>query len=175
MRLAPSLRGLIRWTALGAGFALFAALTAPTLLGGRSLTIMSGSMEPALGTGDIVLEREIAPLEARVGDIVTFRDPDGSGRLITHRVRSIRVGGDAVTFTTKGDAANGIQRWTIPQSGTIGEPRFRLPKLGYALSATRSPAGRLLLVALPALLLGASAITRIWRPSAPRVADAAPS
>ncbi len=163
-----------RWTAIGAGVALVAALMAPSLFHGRSLTIMSGSMEPALGTGDIVLEREIAPLEARVGDVITFRDPDGSGRLITHRVRSIRVQGDAVGFTTKGDAANGIQRWTIPVSGTVGEPRFRLPKLGYALSATRSPAGRLLLVALPALLLGGSAIVRIWRSSASRVADAAP-
>ena len=36
---------------------------------------MSGSMQPAIHTGDVVVDESIAPAEARVGDVVTFKDP----------------------------------------------------------------------------------------------------
>ena len=68
-------------------------------------------MEPALRTGDVSVVRSIAPLDARPGDIVTFRDPDNADRLITHRVRAMHVQGDAVVFRTRGDANNVSEHW----------------------------------------------------------------
>jgi signal peptidase I len=127
---------------------------------------MSGSMTPALRTGDVVVESRLAARDARVGDVITFRDPEGSHRLITHRVRRLRLGADGtVSLVTKGDDANAVQRWSVPADGSIGLVRLRIPFLGYALWGTRQPLGRFLLVILPILLLSASELRRLWRPN----------
>jgi signal peptidase I len=140
------------------GLALGAAV------GYRSFTVMSGSMEPAISTGDIVMTQRIAPQDARVGQVVTFRDPTGTRKLISHRVRRIRNEGRFFRFTTKGDANNTFERWSVSSNGTIGRVWLRMPKLGYVLAQTRTPAGRIGLVVIPALLLGVLELLRIWRP-----------
>jgi signal peptidase len=157
------------WVVAGATSALVLALFVPYVLGGSSFTVMSGSMEPAIRAGDVVVDQKIRALDAKVGDVVTFRDPEGPHKLITHRVRRIRVGANGlVSFVTKGDNANAVQRWTVPANGSIGLVRARVPYLGYALWGTRQPLGRLLFVVVPALLLAASEIGRLWRPRPPQ-------
>jgi hypothetical protein len=39
-----------------------------------------------------------------------------------------------------------------------------VPNAGYALAVVRGPWGKLLLVVVPALLLGGLELVRIWRP-----------
>ena len=151
------------WVLIGALGAALLAITAPYALGGRSYTVMSGSMEPGIRTGDVVAEEHVAPADLRGGDIVTFQDPGEAGRMITHRVRSVRLQGDRYSVVTKGDANNTPERWTIPADGQLGRVRYRVAHVGYALVFTRGPAGLLLLVVLPALLLGSVELRRIWR------------
>ena len=169
--MTPSASHLLRWTAraalagvAGLAAGLLLAAGAPVLFGYHSFTVMSGSMEPAIATGDVVVDRPIPPLEARVGDVVTFSDPHTSGRLITHRLRRVQARGRTAQMVTKGDANNTVERWTVAADGRIGRVAFRVPKLGYALALTRTCYSQLLLVALPALLLGAYELVRIWRP-----------
>ena len=81
------------WSVLGVMAGLFLSVSVPYLFGERSLTVLSGSMEPQLHVGDVVVVDQVPPLEVRVGDIVTFRDPEDASRLITHRVREIDVNG----------------------------------------------------------------------------------
>ena len=159
-----------------AGFALtlLALLALSYATGFRSMTVMSGSMEPAVHTGDVVVNRPVVPLDARVGDVITFRDPAGGG-FVTHRVRRVNARGGTVTFVTKGDANTGSERWTTPADGEIGRVEYRLPRLGYALFWTRGTHARLMLVTVPALLLGLLLVAEIWRPrrrEAPRAAVA---
>ena len=155
---------LLSWILIGVfgGFVLAVGLT--NLFGARSLTVMSGSMEPAIGTGDVVVAVQIPPMDARVGDIVTFRDPLNHARLITHRVREIHVRGDLVTFVTKGDANSSLERWAVPRTGTIGRVSLHVPRIGYMMVWIRSTVGLLMLIVLPTLLLGASELWRLWRP-----------
>lgn len=152
----------VLWAALGLGAGLLLAATLPMAFGHRSFTVMSGSMEPALSTGDLVVVAPIRPLEARAGDAVTFRDPEGSDRMITHRVRAVRERGTDVSFTTKGDANNDTERWTVAREGQIGRVAYRLRGLGFVLLWTRSPIGRILLIAFPLGALGLWALVRIW-------------
>ena len=57
------------------------AIAVPLAFGARPYTVLTGSMEPTISPGDVVIDERISPLEARVGDVVTFRDPeDQSGR-----------------------------------------------------------------------------------------------
>ena len=163
-RLVHRLAVLLVWTVLGVFAGLFLAVSVPYLFGQRSLTVLSGSMEPQLHTGDVVVVDQVPPLEVRVGDIVTFRDPDDASRLITHRVREIDVDGSEVAFVTKGDANTSVEHWKITTDGTIGRVRYHVWRLGYLMFWIRSPLGRLGMVVLPALLLGGFELFRIWRP-----------
>jgi signal peptidase I len=155
------------WAGGGLVLGLLLASAAPLAIGDRSYVVRSGSMAPAIGSGDVLVTRPMDPLQARVGQIVTFKDPDGSGRLLTHRVRAVHWAGDQVNFVTQGDANTGQERWSVPVDGRIGRVLYRIPKLGYALVWAQGPVGRIGLVVVPALLLAAFSLACIWSPRRP--------
>jgi len=161
------------WIGIGLLAGTLVAAVAPQLAGYRSFTVRSGSMTPAIETGDVVVTSPISPLGARVGDVVTFVDPEGTGKLFSHRVQSVRAVGGEVAFVTRGDANTSTERWRVPADGSIGRVAYRIPKVGYALSYIDSAPARLALIAIPALLLLWTALARIWRPAPePRAAKA---
>jgi signal peptidase len=174
-RLVHHIAVVVVWTILGVFGGLFLAVSVPYLFGERSLTVLSGSMEPQLHVGDVVVVDQVPPLEVRVGDIVTFRDPDDASRLITHRVREMDVDGTEVQFVTKGDANTSVEHWKITTDGTIGRVRYHVWRLGYLMFWIRSPLGRLGMVVVPALLLGGFELWRIWRPANEAERDGDPS
>jgi signal peptidase len=150
------------WTVIGLLGGLMAIVTVPSVLGYQSLTVVSGSMEPTLGVGSVVIDEVIAPLDARPGDIVTFKDPL-KPRQLTHRLQKIRVEGDTAYMTTLGDANDAPERWTVPVDGQIGRVVAHLPKLGYAREALSTRYARL--AALAAVLgFGALMLLDLWRP-----------
>jgi signal peptidase len=124
-------------------------------------------MEPTIHVGDVVIDKKISPLDARPGDVVTFSDPTGKKRLITHRVRGYRVKGDTVQIVTKGDANNAVERWSVPANGRIGRVELRVWKIGYPLVYAHSRYGLIGLVAIPAFLLCLLELKRIWAPRDP--------
>jgi signal peptidase I len=161
------------WIGIGLLAGTLVAAVAPQLGGYRSFTVRSGSMTPAIETGDVVVTAPISPLAARTGDVVTFVDPEGTGKLFSHRVQSVRAVGGEVAFVTRGDANTSTERWRVPADGSIGRVAYRIPKVGYALSYIDSAPARLALIAIPALLLLWTALARIWRPAPePRAARA---
>ena len=105
--------GLALWLVAGLVVGCILAAGVPALLGMRSFTVMSGSMRPALGVGDVVVTRPIAATDARVGDVITFSDPGRHRKLTTHRVKSLNVAGERVHITTKGDANDAAESWTV--------------------------------------------------------------
>jgi signal peptidase len=151
------------WLAAGFVFTTLFSITLPMAVGMRSFTVRSGSMSPTIETGDMVVARRIDPESARPGDIVTFNNPQG-GALTTHRVRSVMRTGDKYRFITRGDANNTSEDWSVDADGQIGQIAYRVPKLGYVLSPTSSGKGRMLLIGIPALMLCALGLVRIWRP-----------
>jgi signal peptidase I len=168
-RLMPALRvlrSLLRFTMLtAAGFAIGIglALALPLAFHARPLVVLSGSMEPAVGTGDVSVVRTIGPLEARPGDVVTFRDPDDADRLITHRVRAMHVQGGAVVFRTRGDANSASERWQVASSEEIGRVAYRIPKLGWVLMYARSKGLFVLMLGGALALLLVLELAAIWR------------
>jgi signal peptidase len=152
------------WALSAFVLALLLAAALPLALGARSMVVRSGSMTPTIRTGDVVVVRPIAPTEASVGDIVTFEAPDRSGRLLVHRIRAISRHGDKVAVVTQGDANSTREHWKVAADGTIGTVVYRVPALGFAISWISTPAGRVGLIVVPALLLAASLLAGIWRP-----------
>jgi signal peptidase len=171
-------RRLVRiliFTLFGFVAGIAGAATLPALVGFQGFAVLSGSMAPTIGTGDVVVVKKIAPLDAHVGDVVTFRSPENPQKIITHRVRSIQASGETVGFTTRGDANSGTERWSVSKSGTIGKVEYRIPKLGYVTNRIGSRIGRFAFLILPALLLAALELRRIWQPEQKGPGDADPA
>jgi signal peptidase len=148
--------------ALGAVLVFGIVLALPAASGHRSLTVLSGSMEPTLETGSIVVDEMIHPTEARIGDIVTFSDPAQPDRLITHRLRRARVEGDTAHMVTKGDANDAPERWDVRVDGEIGRVMFHVPMLGRVRELIGTRQGYVVLM-LAILALSAWVLTDIWR------------
>jgi len=163
MRLARLSAFAAAWAVGAFCMTLLAVVALPNAMGMRSFTVMSGSMEPTIHVGDVVIDKKISPLDARPGDVVTFSDPTGRKRLITHRIRSLRVQGNTVRVVTKGDANNAVERWTVPADGRIGRVELRMWKLGYPLVYAHSRFGLIGLVAIPAFLLCLVELRKIWK------------
>jgi signal peptidase I len=151
----------------GIAVGIVIAAVGPYAVGHRSFTVMSGSMEPTIDTGDVVVVRSIAPLEANVGDVLTFRDPTDGSRLVTHRLRKARARGKTAVMVTKGDANNTPERWAIPIDGNVGQVQYRIPYIGHAVASIRGRGPGFFLLLLPVLLLGVYELVRLWRPERP--------
>ena len=105
-RVARTSATFLLWAAIGLAGGLLAIVTLPPVFGYSSLTVVSGSMEPTLGVGSVVIDEVISPLEAHPGDIVTFQDPLRP-RQLTHRLRRMRIEGDTAYMVTRGGNQQG--------------------------------------------------------------------
>jgi signal peptidase I len=153
------------WAVMVAGALLALVLAGPLALGDHPQTDLTGSMEPTISPGDVVMNEQISPAEARVGDIVTFRDPEQESKLLTHRVVGIeRLKDGRFAFVTQGDANNTQEHWRVPADGQIGKEIYIVPWVGHIAVFARTRLGMLLLIGLPLLLLLAEELVRIWRP-----------
>ena len=153
---------MVIWLAWGIGIGLIVAVTLPAAFGLHPLTVLTGSMRPGIQPGDMVIDQPIHPSQIRVGDIVTFQDPEGD-RTITHRVRKVNIGEGQAHVVTRGDANDTVERWQIPLTGQVGRVVYQVPKIGYPVTWSHTRDGRLAMVSLPALLLTIMMLVKIWR------------
>lgn len=169
MRAVRAILAFLCWTLVGLTLGLAVALSAPAIAGYSSLTVLSGSMEPTLHVGSVVLSEAIPATEARPGQIVTFRDASRNGELVSHRLVRMAVHGGVAEMVTRGDANTASEEWSVPANGTVGLVQYRIPLLGYLKAQLDERAmrlGLLLLVALSGLLV----VVEIWRPKRPPAA-----
>lgn len=62
-----------------------------TIGGIRMFSVETGSMVPVYNVGDVLISKEIAPEEIKIGDDIVYKGEEGTynGKIITHRVISI--------------------------------------------------------------------------------------
>jgi signal peptidase len=112
--------------------------------------VQSGSMEPAIKTGGIVIDK--AKSSYKVGDVITFGADTKIQIPTTHRIVAISNDSNPV-YTTKGDANDAPDQVTTHLSDIHGKVIFTVPYVGYVLDFARKPLGFALLVGLPAALI----------------------
>src|SRR4051794_6736462 len=84
----------------------------PPVFGYRTLTMLTGSMSPAIDPGDVVIATPIPVSEVTEGMVITYHIPVEDHHLVTHRIISVEHGTDgAVTVQTKGDANETPDYW----------------------------------------------------------------
>lgn len=75
----------------------------PNFFGIKTYVIVSGSMQPKLNIGDIVVVKNVKENELRVGDIISFREEQS---VITHRIIELVEENGKIKYKTKGDNNN---------------------------------------------------------------------
>ncbi len=128
---------------------LLIATLAPVVPGGLSLKIVqSGSMEPSIPTGSLVIIKgeEIY----NIGDVVTFGSRSRASVPTTHRIVDSRISNGVVVYKTKGDANDTADPREIRVVDIIGKVQFSIPYLGFVVDFARKPLGFILLVVVPA-------------------------
>lgn len=118
----------------------------PMPLGFGLSVVLSGSMEPALSTGDLLLV--VAREEYKTNEVVVFRDGRSA---VVHRI--IAMDGD--TVTTQGDA-NDLPDEPFLSELICGKVVLAIPLVGYLVSVIKTPLGTLLILALAVWLLNRS-------------------
>lgn len=96
------------------------------VLGFRPVSIVTGSMSPAIEAGDLVIVREASADAIGIGDIIQFQR---GGSTTVHRVVEIREG-NPKSFVTKGDA-NGSTDQPVKYDQVLGRVETRVPKVGW--------------------------------------------
>ncbi len=121
--------------------------------------VKSGSMEPAIMTGGIVLIKSSDTYV--VGDIITFGE-DSRGEIpTTHRIISVRESGTQTFYTTQGDANEDPDPQETPGREVIGKVLFTMPYAGFVLDFARKPLGFVLLIGIPAGIIILDELARI--------------
>ncbi len=116
-------------------------------------SVATGSMEPNIPVGSVVVVQPVDPATLRFGYIITFKSPENPDLIVTHRVNKVIGPPEARRFRTKGDANDEPDLELVPASNVLGRVRFHVPYLGSLAQFTRTPRGWLYLVAGPAVLL----------------------
>lgn len=142
---------------------LLAVSVGPRFFPYQALVVRSGSMSPTIPTGSIVFYKKKAAANVKVGDIIVFAKPGQTDEKVTHRVFRISTSPTGRYFTTKGDANGAPDDWRVPAVGNGWVAAFHVPVAGYALVDLQSTTARLLLLLIPAVLLGLITLYEIWR------------
>lgn len=118
---------------------LLIAFIALKAAGFQFFVVMSGSMEPVLPVGSVVLVEPTPYNEIQVGDDISF--VVGEEKVtVTHRV--VEKDESANTLTTKG-VANNVSDDPIPASAVIGKVIFDIPFIGRLLYFLSSLQGKI--------------------------------
>lgn len=129
--------------------------------GWRVDTVFSGSMEPQLKVGGVVVTRPVGAEDIKVGDIITFHSPLNE-ELISHRV--IAVEDEAsLHFRTKGDVNEDADLFVVPAQNVVGKVCLHIPYFGYVTQFVKTPLGLLLTLCLPGLIIIVMEMRNIWR------------
>jgi signal peptidase len=144
--------------------AILALTLGPRFLPYQTYVVLSGSMEPTIPTGAVIVLDPVVADGLSIGDVITFQRPDRPSELVTHRIVDVEQGPTGRSFVTKGDANTAPDGWRIPATGSGWRYRFAIPYAGYGLRTVQSVEGRLLLVVVPALALAGYFLVELWRP-----------
>jgi signal peptidase len=123
-------------TILGAVVGLLVWAQLPALAPGWTATVVqSGSMQPALLPGDVLVYQPPRGRQPAVGQIVLAIDPTRPTGLLTHRVYQVLPNNDLVT---KGDANPAPDSTPLRPSSVRGVARLRVPWVGLPVQLWRA-------------------------------------
>ncbi len=99
----------------------------PAFFGYKMYVIISGSMQPELDVGDIVIVKKINPNELKKDDVISFRKGQ---TIITHRIVDVENTEQKLQFLTKGDNNNTNDKDLVSEKEIEGIVVNKIKNLG---------------------------------------------
>ncbi len=130
------------------------------LFGYSLFRVVTGSMEPTIPVGSLLVCRQIGMEGVQVGDIICFRAQESAifGQMMTHRVTDIfTVEDGSLLFQTRGDANLVADGFMVSQTNFVGKVIWYTGAnsvLSSILSFFSNKVGFLACIVIPILLLG---------------------
>lgn len=129
----------------------------PSVLGFSVMQVQTGSMEPEIPVGGIVITYKVKPDSLRVGDVISFYSNDTtiSGKVNTHRIVEIKdsESGEKI-FKTKGDANDAVDEAAVYQIDLIGKVIVNIGTVGSSvLDVLRNPKIILIFIVIPLIFI----------------------
>lgn len=145
-------------------FLLLGTLVPVIALGWQPLAVVSGSMQPALQPGSVVLVQPARADQFYANPtILAYDDPAAAGHTVTHRVVETHTDDrGAVRYTTKGDANHVVDSSPVAHGAVTGAVRMVVPFVALpALWLTTGESLSLVAVAAMTLMALATMAVRV--------------
>ena len=132
----------------------------PSVFGYSIFRVSSGSMEPELMVGDIILDKTVDnPENLKVGDVITFKSSDYGDMLVTHKIiKAPYEENGKLMLQTKG-IANEVEDKPISVDNVKGIMICKVDYLDTVYNVFLSPWGLLILIALIVIIFFDEIIT----------------
>lgn len=132
----------------------------PSVFGYSIFRVSSGSMEPELMVGDIILDKTVDnPEDLKVGDVITFKSSDYGDMLVTHKIiKAPYEENGKLMLQTKG-IANEVEDKPISVDNVKGIMICKVDYLDTVYNVFLSPWGLLILIALIVIIFFDEIIT----------------
>lgn len=121
----------------------------PDFMGYKPFIVLSGSMEPEIMTGDMVLVRNTDAGNLQKGDVIAFKSGEA---VVTHRIIDVTTENGEVRYQTQGDANDSPDQTMVRPVDVEGIYRSRIPGMGNAAMFMQTTTGMIIFVVCPLLL-----------------------
>ena len=143
------------WNIVSTALVVLMVLCAVFLMGSRLLgyqcyNVISPSMEPEYGVGDLIYVKDVDPTTIKEGDVITFIVNED---LVVGTHRVVRVDAENQRFYTKGDANEIEDQSPVHFNNVIGVPKFSIPKLGYVSDFVQNSPGMYITIGVGIILI----------------------
>ncbi len=144
-RLAAALCNIFGVLILLAVIGMSLILTVPKLFGYEMYNVVSGSMEPEIPVGSLIVVGPAQPEDVAEGEIIAFQSGDS---VVTHRVvQNKKLEGEIIT---KGDANEKEDVNPVPYQGLIGRVEKHFPYMGQYMLIFTTNIGKIYMICFAA-------------------------
>lgn len=154
------IRTIVSWMLLlTAGAALAALVVVPRVFGATPYTVLTGSMEPTLSPGSLIVVKPGPPAELRAGDVITFQIESDNPAVNTHRITQVVYDAQGrQRIQTQGDANSVPDRDMLVAEQVRGKLWYSVPYLGYVNNAMTGDSRQLLVM----VAVGGLGVYAVW-------------
>lgn len=159
-------REIASWVALAVILLPFLIYAFPQAVGAKdALIVRSGSMEPAIPTGSVIVIRGVNTDNLEANDIITYQSGTDQGEPVytTHRIVDVVEDQNGKGFVTKGDNNEDRDPEPVSPENVYGKHVTTIPYLGFVINELRSGNAILLLIIVPAVIIILNELYKISR------------
>ncbi|HSW80210.1 MAG TPA: signal peptidase I [Candidatus Saccharimonadales bacterium] len=129
--------------------------------GWKAFAIPTKSMQPNIPVGSLVLVHRVPASSLKIGDVITYINPNHRTTTITHRIKSItQINGKTFRIITKGDS-NKIADIAFNSDLLVGIVNRHVPHIGNILIDAKKPVYILPIIYFAALLIMIEEVQRL--------------